>query len=161
MKVKIINKSNNELPAYSTKSAAGMDVRASFSINKKEEFYQFADWDEEGGYLIIFPGGRALIPTDLYLEIPDGYEIQVRPRSGLALKEGITVLNTPGTLDSDYRGNVGVILMNLGDDPFIVKEGDRIAQIVMNKVENIEWDLSDSLSESERASGGFGHTGKQ
>ena len=102
MKVKATNKSNNELPKYSTPGSSGLDVRASFTNDKKEKFFQFADWDEEGGYLIIFSGGRALIPTDLYMEIPEGFEIQVRPRSGMALRDGVTVLNTPGTLDSRH-----------------------------------------------------------
>ena len=107
----------------------------------------------------ILPGGRALIPTEIYTAIPMGYEVQVRPRSGLALKHGITVLNTPGTIDADYRNGWGVILMNLGQEPFMVKQGDRIAQGVLAKVEQIEWEEVEELDSTERGLGGFGHTG--
>jgi dUTP pyrophosphatase len=162
MQVAIVNKSINELPSYSTPGAAGMDLRANFTNgNLKDDFLFFAEWDEVGEYLIIFSGGRALVPTDLFVQVPDGYELQIRPRSGLALKEGITVLNTPGTIDSDYTGNVGVILINFNEEPFIVKTGDRIAQCILNKVENIEWKLVDELNKTTRGAGGFGHTGKQ
>ena len=130
MKIKVINKSNNPLPKYESSQAAGLDIRA--------------DIDHP---IIIPPMKRCLIPTNLYTSIPIGYEVQIRPRSGLALKKGITVLNTPGTIDADYRGNWGVILMNLGDEDFIVNPGDRIAQAILNKVEQIEWEEVESLDD--------------
>lgn len=142
MKIKVINKSNNPLPKYESSQAAGLDIRA--------------DIDHP---IIIPPMKRCLIPTNLYTSIPIGYEVQIRPRSGLALKKGITVLNTPGTIDADYRGNWGVILMNLGDEDFIVNPGDRIAQAILNKVEQIEWEEVESLDETERGQGGFNSTG--
>lgn len=142
MKIKVINKSNNPLPKYESSQAAGLDIRA--------------DIDHP---IIISPMKRCLIPTNLYTSIPIGYEVQIRPRSGLALKKGITVLNTPGTIDADYRGNWGVILMNLGDEDFIVNPGDRIAQAILNKVEQIEWEEVESLDETERGQGGFNSTG--
>lgn len=159
--IDIVNLSENQLPEYSTSGSSGMDLKASFTNdNLKEEYLQFAAWDEESEHLIIFSGGRALVPTDLFVDIPFGYEIQVRPRSGLALKHGVTVLNTPGTIDSDYRGNIGVILINLGDDPFIVEEGDRICQVVLSKVEKISWNKVDKLNTTKRGGAGFGSTGK-
>ena len=142
MKIKVINKSKNPLPKYESSQAAGLDIRA--------------DIDHP---IIISPMKRCLIPTNLYTSIPIGYEVQIRPRSGLALKKGITVLNTPGTIDADYRGNWGVILMNLGDEDFIVNPGDRIAQAILNKVEQIEWEEVESLDETERGQGGFNSTG--
>ena len=142
MKIKVINKSNNPLPKYESSQAAGLDIRA--------------DIDHP---IIIHPMKRCLIPTNLYTAIPSGYEVQIRPRSGLALKKGITVLNTPGTIDADYRGNWGIILMNLGDEDFIVNPGDRIAQAILNKVEQIEWEEVESLDETERGQGGFNSTG--
>lgn len=142
MKIKVINKSNNSLPKYESSQAAGLDIRA--------------DIDHP---IIIHPMKRCLIPTNLYTAIPSGYEVQIRPRSGLALKKGITVLNTPGTIDADYRGNWGVILMNLGDEDFTVNPGDRIAQAILNKVEQIEWEEVESLDETERGQGGFNSTG--
>ena len=142
MKIKVINKSKNPLPKYESSQAAGLDIRA--------------DIDHP---IIISPMKRCLIPTNLYTAIPSGYEVQIRPRSGLALKKGITVLNTPGTIDADYRGNWGVILMNLGDEDFIVNPGDRIAQAILNKVEQIEWEEVESLDETERGQGGFNSTG--
>lgn len=142
MKIKVINKSNNPLPKYESSQAAGLDIRA--------------DIDHP---IIISPMKRCLIPTNLYTSIPSGYEVQIRPRSGLALKKGITVLNTPGTIDADYRGNWGVILINLGDEDFIVNPGDRIAQAILNKVEQIEWEEVESLDETERGQGGFNSTG--
>lgn len=161
MKVQVINTSGNKLPEYSTAGASAVDLRASFSNgNLKEEYFSFADWDPEAKYLIIFSGGRALVPTDLFVAIPDGYEIQIRPRSGVALKEGVTVLNTPGTIDADYRGNIGVILINLGNEPFIVSEGDRIAQAVLTKVEKIEWEPVTKLESTKRNTGGFESTGR-
>ena len=142
MKVKVINKSENSLPQYSTSLSAGMDVRAANEQPIK-----------------IDPLQRAIVPTGLFLEIPAGYEVQVRPRSGLAAKKGITVLNAPGTIDADYRGEVCVILVNLSSEPFVVEKGERIAQLVLARNECIEWDECRSLSESERGDGGFGSTG--
>jgi len=142
MKVKVINESRNDLPKYETENSAGMDVRA--NINEA---------------IILYPGERILVGTGLKLEIPSGYECQVRPRSGLALKHGITVLNSPGTIDADYRGEVGVILINKGKDKFEINSGDRIAQIVFAKYERAEWETADALEETERGEGGFGSTG--
>ena len=143
MRVNIINKSNNALPAYETASSAGMDLRA------------FVDAD-----VVLKPFERKLIPTGLYIELPDGYEAQIRPRSGLAIKSGITVLNSPGTIDADYRGEIKVILINLSQDDFIIKSGDRICQMVIAKHEKAEFVEVDEISETERGAGGFGHTGK-
>lgn len=143
--VKVYNESNNPLPQYETLGAAGLDVRAFISEP-----------------IVIQPRDRVLIPTGLYVEIPIGYEIQVRPRSGLALKKGITVLNTPGTIDSDYRNGIGIILINLGEDFFTVNPGDRIAQLVLNEVPQINWvpvESRDNLSSTDRGFGGFGSTG--
>lgn len=142
--VKVYNSSNYPLPAYETLGAAGMDVRA--AIDNR---------------VAISAGCRAVIPTGLYVEIPHGYEIQVRPRSGLALKKGITVLNTPGTIDSDYRNQIGVILINTSNEEFYVEPGDRIAQIVLNQVPQINWvpvDSQEALSSTDRGLGGFGST---
>lgn len=144
MKVKVVNKSNNVLPAYETKNSAGMDLRAYLP----------------DGPVTLQPMQRALIPTGLYIEIPEGYEGQVRPRSGLAFKHGITVLNTPGTIDADYRGELKQILINLSDEPFVINNGDRIAQIVFARCEQAEMVEVEELSETERGAGGFGHTGK-
>lgn len=142
MQVKVINKSDNDLPLYETIGSAGCDVRSTH--------------DE-----IIYPGRSALIKTGLYVEIPIGYEIQVRPRSGLAFKKNLTVLNSPGTIDADYRGEIGVILINHGQTSATIERGDRIGQLVLNKVEQIEWDEVSELSDTERGHGGFGSTGKQ
>ncbi len=144
MKVKVVNKSNNALPAYETKNSAGMDLRAYLP----------------DGPVTLQPMQRALIPTGLYIEIPEGYEGQVRPRSGLAFKHGITVLNTPGTIDADYRGELKQILINLSNEPFVINNGDRIAQIVFARCEQAEMVEVEELSETERGAGGFGHTGK-
>jgi dUTP pyrophosphatase len=144
MEVSVINTSSNNLPAYETISSAGMDVRADL----KED-------------VTLHPLERKLIPTGLFLEIPHGYEVQVRPRSGLAYKNGVTVLNAPGTIDADYRGEVGVLLVNLSNEPFTIVSGDRIAQLVVAKVEQIEWKLTSKLSDTERGEGGFGSTGKK
>ncbi|MBR9863531.1 MAG: dUTP diphosphatase [Rhodobacteraceae bacterium] len=133
------------LPAYETDGAAGMDLRANLA---------------DRGSVDIAPQTRALLPTGLALEIPRGFEAQVRPRSGLALKHGLTVANAPGTIDSDYRGPLGVILINLGDTPFTINHGDRIAQIVFAPVMQVGWDLTGALNETERGSGGFGSTGQ-
>lgn len=145
MVVKIINKSNNNLPAYETSSSAGMDLRAYLPE----------------GPVTLKPMQRMLIPTGLFMEIPEGYEGQVRPRSGLAIKSGITVLNTPGTIDADYRGEVKIILINLSDTDFVINSGDRVAQIIFAKCEQMEVVNVETLSETERGAGGFGHTGKQ
>lgn len=144
MKVLVINKSNNELPAYETIGSAGLDIRA---------------FIEES--ITLKPFERKLIKTGLFLEIPVGYEAQVRPRSGFALKNGVTVLNTPGTIDADYRGEVGVILINLSQENVDIHSGDRIAQLVFAKVEQAEWAEVETLSETERGEGGFGSTGKK
>jgi len=143
MQIKIINKSDNELPSYGTEHAAGMDLRAYLS--------------EE---VVIQPMERKLIPTGLFVQIPEGFEAQIRPRSGLALKKGITILNTPGTIDADYRGEIGVILVNLSPEDFIVRNGDRICQMVVARHEKVVWEISDELENSGRGAGGFGHTGK-
>lgn len=142
MNVKIINRSHHPLPQYATELSAGMDLRAFVSES-----------------ITIQPLERKLIPTGLFIELPSGYEAQVRPRSGLAYKYGITVLNSPGTIDADYRGEIGVVLVNLSDTPFIIEDGERIAQLVVARYERIAWKNSDTLSESERGVGGFGHTG--
>jgi dUTP pyrophosphatase len=144
MILNIVNTSNNPLPAYETKASAGMDLRAYLP----------------DGPITLGPMQRGLIPTGLYMEIPEGYEGQVRPRSGLALKSGITILNSPGTIDADYRGQVCVILINLSDKPFVINSGDRIAQLIIARCEQVEPVQVESLSETERGTGGFGHTGK-
>lgn len=159
MKLPVVNNSINELPKYANEGDAGMDLRADFSKGVKTDDFHFADYDEEREVILVFSGGRALIPTNLHTAIPEGYEIQVRPRSGLALKKGITVLNTPGTIDMGYRNGWGVILINLSDDVFEVAQGDRIAQVVLNKFEKIEWDLVEVLPESQRGLTGFGDSG--
>lgn len=142
MKVCVVNKSNHRLPEYSTSMSAGMDLKANISEP-----------------ITLGPLQRILIPTDLYMAIPEGYELQIRSRSGLALKSGIFCLNSPGTIDADYRGNVGVILANFSDTPFIINPGDRVAQAVLNKFEKIEWKEVTTLDETERGTGGFGHSG--
>jgi dUTP pyrophosphatase len=143
MEVKVINHSDHPLPEYSTPHSAGMDVRAFLS--------------EE---VVLKPLDRKLIPTGLFLEIPEGFEAQIRPRSGLAIRHGITVLNTPGTIDADYRGEVCVILVNLSGEDFTIRNGDRICQMVIAAHEKVEWKLSGELKSSQRGEGGFGHTGK-
>lgn len=142
MNIKIINKSSHDLPHYETNASAGMDLRANLTEA-----------------VTLQPLGRAIIPTGLFIELPVGIEAQVRPRSGLAAKKGVTVLNAPGTIDADYRGEVGVILINLGSEDFIVENGERIAQMVIAKHERAEWSVVDSLSETIRGEGGFGSTG--
>ena len=142
MKVKVVNKSGQSLPQYATAVSAGVDVRAAIAEP-----------------IVLEPLGRALVPTGLFLEIPAGYEVQVRPRSGLAAKKGVTVLNAPGTIDADYRGEVCVILVNLSGQPFTVESGERIAQLVLARHEVIEWEEVDELSSSDRGAGGFGSTG--
>ena len=142
--VKIINQSGNPLPDYATIGSSGMDIRANLSAD-----------------IILSPLERILVPTGLYVELPLGFEAQVRPRSGLAIKQGITCLNTPGTIDADYRGEIKVILINLSGENQTIQHGDRIAQMVIQKVEYISWILSDNIDTTERGEGGFGHTGKK
>lgn len=143
MKVKIINKSTNPLPEYATEYSAGLDLRA----NIKDD-------------LVLAPMERVLVPTGLFLELPKGYEAQVRPRSGLAIKHGITVLNSPGTIDADYRGEIQVILINLSNEVFVIKNGERICQMVIAQHAQVNWDEVEVINETERGAGGFGHTGK-
>jgi len=142
MKVKIINQSKHDLPSYETITSAGLDVRANI-----------------GESIELKPLARTLVKTGLFMEIPMGFECQVRPRSGLALKKGISVLNSPGTIDADYRGEVGVILINLSDETFVIENGERIAQLVFAKVEQAEWEQAEILTETDRGAGGFGSTG--
>lgn len=143
MNVKIINRSHHALPAYATVLSAGMDLRANLDSP-----------------ITLRPLERCLVPTGLFIALPQGYEAQVRPRSGLALKKGITVLNTPGTIDADYRGEIGVILVNLSAEEFVINDGERIAQMVVARHETVEWETVETLDETERGAGGFGHTGK-
>lgn len=140
--VKVINKSNHPLPAYETIHAAGMDIRASLEQP-----------------LTLQPLERALVPTGLFIELPEGHEAQVRPRSGLAAKKGITVLNSPGTIDADYRGEIKVILVNLSSEPFVIENGERVAQLVIARHERVDWQPAVELAESTRGTGGFGSTG--
>jgi len=143
MKVKIVNKSKHPLPAYATEQSAGVDLRANI--------------DQP---IVLAPLQRCLVPTGLFIALPKGYEAQVRPRSGLAIKKGITVLNSPGTIDADYRGEINIILVNLSDQPFTIEDGERVAQMVIAKHEQAEWELVTDLDQTERGAGGFGHTGK-
>ncbi|MBQ5835720.1 MAG: dUTP diphosphatase [Bacteroidaceae bacterium] len=144
MKINIVNRSHHALPSYATLQSAGMDLRANLDAP-----------------VILRPLERKLIPTGLSIALPEGYEAQVRPRSGLALKKGIGVLNAPGTIDADYRGEIGVILVNLSQEDFVVNDGERIAQMVVAKHETVEWVAVDELDDTERGAGGFGHTGRQ
>lgn len=144
MKVNIINRSKHDLPEYATLHAAGMDIRANL--------------DEA---ITLQPLERRLIPTGLFIELPVGFEAQIRPRSGLAYKKGITVLNSPGTIDADYRGEIGVILINLSQEPFVINDGERICQMVVAAHEQVEWIGVEELQDSERGAGGFGHTGRK
>jgi dUTP pyrophosphatase len=142
--IKVVNQSKNPLPVYETAGAAGMDIRADLEVS-----------------VLLQPQERALIPTGLFFEIPEGYEAQIRPRSGLAIKQGVTCLNSPGTIDSDYRGEIRVILINLSQETQTIQQGDRIAQVVFNKVERAMLQSENKLSETRRGEGGFGHTGKR
>ena len=144
MQVPIINRSHHALPAYATPQSAGVDLRANLDAP-----------------IELQPLQRALIPTGLFIALPAGYEAQVRPRSGLAIKHGITVLNSPGTIDADYRGEICIILINLSDQPFTINDGERIAQMIIACHEQAEWQLTDTLDETERGAGGFGHSGKK
>ena len=143
LKVRIVNNSKNDLPVYSTAYSAGMDLRANI--------------DED---IVMQPLERKLLPTGLFIELPKGYEAQIRPRSGMAIKHGISVLNTPGTIDADYRGEIKVILVNMSNESYVIKPGERICQMVISKHEEVTWDEVDALNESGRGEGGFGHTGK-
>ena len=156
--VPVINKSSNELPKYAHKGDAGFDLRANVEEIKNDN-YLFNAIRFNATTIILNPGGRVLIPTGLYMAIPEGYELQIRPRSGLALNHGITVVNTPGTIDATYRGNIGVILKNDGTEPFIIEQGDRIAQGVLNKVEEANLIETDSLDETDRSDSGYGKSG--
>jgi dUTP pyrophosphatase len=142
MKVSIVNKSHHSLPAYATPLSAGMDIRANLAEP-----------------VVLNPLERKLIPTGLYVSLPEGYEAQMRPRSGLALKHGITLLNTPGTIDADYRGEIGIILVNLSSEPFTINDGERICQMVVTSHSRVEWEPTEALDETERGAGGFGHSG--
>jgi len=144
MNVKIINKSKHPLPEYATPLSAGMDLRA----NIQED-------------ITLKSLDRVLVPTGLYIELPQGYEAQIRPRSGLAFKHGVTVLNSPGTIDADYRGEIGIILVNLSKEDFVIKDGERICQMIVTQHSQVQWAVVDTLEESERGEGGFGHTGKR
>lgn len=143
MKVKIVNKSQNRIPLYGTKQSAGMDLRA--------------DLVEP---IVLGPLERKLIPTGLYIQLPDGYEAQIRPRSGLAINKGVTVLNSPGTIDADYRGEIKIILINFSQEDFIINNGERIAQMIISSYKQVDWEEVTQLDDSERGEGGFGHTGK-
>ncbi len=142
MKVQIINRSHHQLPEYATEFSAGMDLRANIEAP-----------------IVLKPMQRCIVPTGLYIALPAGFEAQVRPRSGLAIKKGITVLNSPGTIDADYRGEIGVILINLSQEDFTITDGERIAQMVIARHEQVEWDQVELLDETERGAGGFGHSG--
>ena len=142
VQIKVVNKGNQPLPKYQTSQSAGMDLRANIDVP-----------------VLLKPLDRKLIPTGLHIALPEGYEAQIRPRSGLAIKHGITIINTPGTIDPDYTGDVGVILVNISNEDFVVQPGDRIAQMVINKFEQAEFEVVEELDETERGKGGFGHTG--
>ncbi len=144
IEIKIINKSSNALPEYATTGSSGMDIRANLDIPQT-----------------LQPLERTLIPTGLFIELPQGYEAQIRPRSGLAIKQGITCLNTPGTIDADYRGEIKVILINLSQEEQVIHHGDRIAQMVVQTVEQVQWKPVEEIADTVRSAGGFGHTGKQ
>nr|WP_314593394.1 dUTP diphosphatase [uncultured Porphyromonas sp.] len=143
LEVKIVNRSRHALPAYATAGAAGMDLRAQLEAP-----------------ITLAPLGRVLVPTGLFIELPQGYEAQVRPRSGLAIKHGLTILNSPGTIDADYRGEIKVVLVNLSAEPFEIQDGERIAQLVVARHEEVTWQPVEELGETERGAGGFGHTGR-
>lgn len=144
MKIRIINKSKHPLPQYATPLSVGLDLRANIDTP-----------------ITLQPLQRCLVPTGLFMALPEGYEAQVRPRSGLAIKKGVTVLNSPGTIDADYRGEICIILVNLSNEPFVIEDGERVAQMVIARHEQAEWDETDTLDETERGTGGFGHSGKK
>ncbi len=143
MKVRVINKSSNALPEYETLLSAGMDLRANIEVP-----------------IVLQPLQRVLVPTGLFIELPTGFEAQIRPRSGLAFKYGVTVLNSPGTIDADYRGEIKILLVNLSDKAFEINNSERIAQMIVAKHERVEWELTEELTQTQRGEGGFGHTGK-
>lgn len=143
MKVRVINKSSNALPEYETLLSAGMDLRANIEVP-----------------IVLQPLQRVLVPTGLFIELPTGFEAQIRPRSGLAFKYGVTVLNSPGTIDADYRGEIKILLVNLSDKAFEINNSERIAQMIVAKHERVEWELAEELTQTQRGEGGFGHTGK-
>ena len=144
MKVKIVNQSKHALPNYATAMSAGMDLRANVETP-----------------IVLKPLQRALVPTGVYIQLPEGYEAQIRPRSGLAIKHGISLVNAPGTIDADYRGEIGVIMINLSDEEFVINDGERICQMVVTRYSRVEWEQVESLDESDRGDGGFGHTGRE
>ena len=144
LRVRIVNLSKHELPSYGTLFSSGMDLRASLSEP-----------------VLLAPGKRILVPTGIFISLPEGYEAQIRPRSGLAIKHGITVLNSPGTIDADYRGEIKIILVNLSEEDFIIQDGERICQMIVAKFEKVVWEEVDSLDDTARGAGGFGHTGRQ
>ncbi len=144
MQVRVVNKSQHELPEYSTEASAGMDIRANLEND-----------------VILKPLERMIVPTGLYIELPVGYEAQIRPRSGMAIKYGISILNSPGTIDADYRGEIGIIIVNLSNEEFILQDGDRICQMVIAKHERVNWNEVTILEETKRGKGGFGHTGSK
>lgn len=144
MKIRIINKSKHPLPQYATPLSVGLDLRANIDTP-----------------ITLQPLQRCLVSTGLFMALPEGYEAQVRPRSGLAIKKGVTVLNSPGTIDADYRGEICIILVNLSNEPFVIEDGERVAQMVIARHEQAEWDETDTLDETERGTGGFGHSGKK
>ena len=144
MKIQVINKSKHQLPAYATELSAGMDIRANIAEP-----------------ITLAPLQRCMVPTGLFISLPQGFEAQIRPRSGLAIKKGITVLNTPGTIDADYRGEICIILINLSSEPFVIEDGERVAQMVIARHEQAQWEQVEILDETERGAGGFGHTGKK
>jgi dUTP pyrophosphatase len=144
MKIKIVNSSGHPLPEYATASAAGMDLRANIAAP-----------------VVLKPLERSLIPTGIYIQLPEGYEAQIRPRSGLAIKHGISIVNAPGTIDADYRGEIRVILVNLSNESFTINDGERICQMVIAQHAHVQWERVDTLEETERGDGGFGHTGKK
>ncbi|HBK30020.1 MAG TPA: dUTP diphosphatase [Porphyromonadaceae bacterium] len=144
MKIKIVNSSHHSLPEYATPYSAGMDLRANIEAP-----------------IVLKPLERRLVPTGISIELPEGYEAQIRPRSGLAIKHGISLVNTPGTIDADYRGEIRVILVNLSNEDFLINDGERICQMVIARHEHVQWEAVDKLNESERGSGGFGHTGSK
>lgn len=176
MEIKIVNKTEFDLPKYETLGSAGMDLRANLKTQKPKNVkdidpYNEEEWEEEYE-IILEPRKQQIVPTGIFIQLPKmnieiasgegyGYEAQIRPRSGLAAKYGITIVNCIGTIDSDYRGEIKVIMMNLTDKPFTIKHGERIAQMVINRVERIGWETVETLNETERGSGGFGHTGSK
>lgn len=166
MRVKIVNKSKHPMPKYATEGSSCVDLYANLTPEILDKLKAYGDvtryknmFDDEKSWIMINPGSRVLIPTGIHIQLPEGYEAQVRPRSGLALKYGITVLNTPGTIDSDYTGEIGVILMNSGTEPFSVGNGDRIAQMALVRYDKFEFEEVETLDKTERGNGGFGHTG--